>query len=39
MKIDKLSLEEKVGQMFMIGLKEKNDKEISNLINLKLIIK
>lgn len=34
MKIDKLSLEEKVGQMFMIGLKEKNDKEISNLINL-----
>lgn len=34
MKIDKLSLEEKIGQMFMVGLKGKRDIEILNLINL-----
>ena len=32
MKIDELSLEEKIGQMFMIGMQEKNNSEINVLI-------
>ena len=32
MKIEKLSLEEKVGQLFMIGLEEKTNEDIKNLI-------
>ena len=32
MKIEKLSLEEKVGQLFMVGLEEKTNEDIANLI-------
>ena len=32
MKIEKLSIEEKVGQLFMVGLEEKTNEDIANLI-------
>lgn len=32
MKLEKLSLEEKIGQLFMVGLEEKTNEDIANLI-------